>query len=114
MKEKSGGTKSGGGCLFIIYRFQNIKLRFEENFGRHDSFWMVLIKNTTNKSEKDSNKRFRIKNERSHIYTIKFCIYSLFVIMHALKDNCAGKMNIFSELYSVISPFSYIVSLNII
>lgn len=100
--------------MFIIYRFQNIKLRFEETFGRHDSFWMVLIKNTTNKSEKDSNKRFRIKNERSHIYTIKFCIYSLFEIMHALKDNCAGKMNIFSMLYSVISPFSYIVSLNII
>lgn len=75
---------------------------------------MVLIKNIINKSEKDLNKRFRIKNERSYIYIIKFCIYSLFVIMYVLKDNCVGKMNIFSELYLVIFLFFYIVLLNII
>lgn len=47
-KRKRWWYQRGGG--FIIYRFLNIKLRFEENFGRHDSSWMVLIKNTTNNS----------------------------------------------------------------
>lgn len=59
MKEKIGGTK--GGCLFIIYRFLKIKLRFEENFGRHDSFWMVLIKNTTNKRMQIKDSELRMK-----------------------------------------------------
>lgn len=47
--------------MFIIYRFQNIKLIFEENFGRHDSFWMVLIKNTTNKRIQIKYSELRMK-----------------------------------------------------
>lgn len=41
--------------------FQNIKLRFEETFGRHDSFWMVLIKNTTNKRIQIKDSELRMK-----------------------------------------------------